>query len=73
MTRQVRIYEDDAKLIELILTTRERKVTFADIVSEAINSKFKEAKSETENILRRIEEVSDTESASQPKRRNTKG
>lgn len=54
MTRQVRIYEDDAKTIELILATRERKVTFADIIKEALELKFKGS---AENILRQIEDA----------------
>lgn len=62
MTRQVRIYEDDAKTIELILATRERKATFADIIKEALELKFK---GNAENILQQIEG-----NTAQAKRRN---
>jgi len=55
MTQQVRIYEHDAKLIRLILATRKRGVTFADVISEAIKAKFNT--SQTENIVQQIEEV----------------
>lgn len=71
MTRQVRIYEDDAKLIELILTTRERKKTFADIIAEALEAKFKTAKEQSENILKQIEDASDDTTTTEPKRRNS--
>ena len=59
MTQQVRIYEHDAKLIRLILATRERGVTFADVISEAINAKFNT--SQTDKIVQQIEDVSVTD------------
>lgn len=55
MTQQVRIYERDARLIRLILATRERGETFADVISEAIAAKFNT--SQTDKIVEQIEDV----------------
>ena len=68
MTRQVRLYEDDAKLIDFVLFTMQKtdkKKTFADIIRPALRDYYRDE-------LSRVNEILDStdEPVNEPKRRN---
>lgn len=61
MTRQVRLYEDDAKLIDLILATKPRGVTFADVIRPALRDYYEGVASRAHEVIGDIEDGIPTE------------
>lgn len=67
MTRQVRLYEDDAKIIDFVLfmmQKTDKKKTFADVIRPALRSYYSDEASRVDVMLGDI--------ATEPKKRNVK-
>ena len=55
MTRTVRIYDEDAKIVEIILAGKGKGSTFADVVQEALQGSFPEIAKEAKRLIAKIE------------------
>lgn len=73
MTRQVRIYEADAKIIDFVLfmmNKGDKKKTFADIVGAALRSYYRDEANRVEELRDGNEYETVTSDSGNAKRRN---
>jgi hypothetical protein len=57
MTRTVRIYEGDARLVEIILAGKGKGVSFADVINDAIKRAYPELVIKAEAIIDSIQDT----------------
>lgn len=57
MTRTVRIYEQDARIVEIILAGQGKGVSFADVINAAIKRAYPELTERAESIIEDIQDA----------------
>jgi hypothetical protein len=57
LIRQVRIYEEDARIVELILAAKGKSSTFADVINDALKRAYPEIVDKASAIIGEIEKA----------------